>query len=43
MMLEQLLIAELQLNKMKAEEFPNIQLSLEEARRSMLLKVLHLY
>lgn len=39
MMTEQLLNAEIQLSRMKAEELPTMQLSTEEARRAMLLKV----
>nr|XP_024377500.1 intraflagellar transport protein 74 homolog isoform X3 [Physcomitrium patens] len=39
MLIEQLLNAEVELNRLKAEEVPNVQLSPEEARGAMLLKM----
>jgi len=39
MLTEQLLIAEAELSRLKAEEPPSVQLSPEEARGAMLLKV----
>jgi len=43
MLTEQLLVAEAELSRLKAEEPPSVQPSPEEARGAMLLKVHHLF